>query len=226
MKKVFTCILAALLLCTIVPPVYAMEISGDELTLSTPEHYAYMDLNTADAATKAAILEARNEIINNTSWVADGLYGYVTDAEGNVIEVVPQFSNIFPSDWEIPDCILTNSDAEFPEASPYTWQQAFEGSVTMSTSFTEFHTVSTGEFAGLVVETINTVAYNTDGGTYNIQYYNKTTGNVCGQKLNLDAGTSFSISAPEDATVSVRASTNGRRLGWYMTVYTDRVSVN
>lgn len=68
------------------------------------EYYAYMILEEAPEELEPIILEARNRIIHNSSWVADDLQGWVVDPEGTVVEIVPQFHEIFPADWEIPQC--------------------------------------------------------------------------------------------------------------------------
>lgn len=66
------------------------------------QYYAYLTLNDADPSLAPVIIEARNRIIFRQSWVADGLKGYVHDRNGDVIEEVPQFSDLFPEDWDIP----------------------------------------------------------------------------------------------------------------------------
>lgn len=67
------------------------------------DFYAYMDLDRVDENMKAVILKAREKIIfSSTGWVADGTEGYVLDEKGNIIEVLPEFHDIFPEDWEYP----------------------------------------------------------------------------------------------------------------------------
>ena len=66
------------------------------------EYYAYMILEDAPEELKPVILEARKQIIHNYDWVADDLDGWVLDPEGNVVETLPHFHEIFPEDWEIP----------------------------------------------------------------------------------------------------------------------------
>ena len=66
------------------------------------QYYAYLTLDDADPSLALVIIEARNRIIFRQSWVADGLKGYVHDRNGDVIEEVPQFSDLFPEDWDIP----------------------------------------------------------------------------------------------------------------------------
>lgn len=75
-----------------------------EVRLSTDglDFYAYMNCDTAPDELISTILEARSRIISQTSWVTDDLNGWVEDCNGNIIEIVPKFHEIFPQDWEIP----------------------------------------------------------------------------------------------------------------------------
>ena len=66
------------------------------------QYYAYLDLETADPDLAPVIIKARDIIIFRQSWVADGVRGFVYDRNGNVIEEVPQFSELFPEDWSVP----------------------------------------------------------------------------------------------------------------------------
>lgn len=66
------------------------------------QYYAYLDLSTAEESLRPVILEARKMIIFRYSWVAGGLVGFVHDENGTIIEEVPQFSDLFPSDWDEP----------------------------------------------------------------------------------------------------------------------------
>jgi len=72
------------------------------LTPELIEHYAYMDFEAANAQAQAKILAARNRIIFSQGWVADGFSLTVYDSDGNFIRETPQFSELFPSDWELP----------------------------------------------------------------------------------------------------------------------------
>ena len=63
---------------------------------------AYLDLSTAEESLQPVILEARKIIIFRYSWVADGIEGFVHDENGKIVEKVPQFSDLFPSDWDEP----------------------------------------------------------------------------------------------------------------------------
>lgn len=66
------------------------------------EYYAYLDMETADQELRQVIREAQCRIIFSTSWVADETNGWVLDENGNVIEVLPHFSQVFPADWATP----------------------------------------------------------------------------------------------------------------------------
>ena len=66
------------------------------------QYYAYMDLNTESEPMQLVILEARKRIVFRQGWVADGVTGYVTDKDGNILDVLPHFSELFPSDWDPP----------------------------------------------------------------------------------------------------------------------------
>lgn len=72
------------------------------LAMRGAEHYAYMNLEAVSKELKPVIWEARMKIIFSNSWVADETNGWVLDKNGNIIEVLPHFSDLFPDDWEIP----------------------------------------------------------------------------------------------------------------------------
>lgn len=67
-------------------------------------YFAYMDLNEANEALKSKILQARNIVISNSSWVADGVNGYIENRDTGNITPLPHFHEIFPSDWDMPIC--------------------------------------------------------------------------------------------------------------------------
>lgn len=84
------------------------SIQHKEFTIRKKNTYCvYMNLDEPKSEIKSVIQEARNRIIFNTSWVADEINGRIRDEDGNIIEIIPHFSNLVPSDWEIP----TISDA-------------------------------------------------------------------------------------------------------------------
>ena len=80
---------------------YTMEEINAYLDEHGEEYCAYMILDEADEPLKPIIREARWRIISNSTWVDDNLNGHIEDEMGNIIEIVPRFHDIFPTDWEI-----------------------------------------------------------------------------------------------------------------------------
>ena len=68
------------------------------------QHYAFLDYESASDQIRPVILAARNIIIYRHSWVADGVSGRILDRDGNVKQELPEFSDIFPEDWDEPSC--------------------------------------------------------------------------------------------------------------------------
>ncbi len=80
----------------------AMSKIEELISANGEDFYAYMDLDQAQEELKPVILEARRRIIFDSSWVSDEINGRILDEDGNVIEEVPHFSEVFPEDWELP----------------------------------------------------------------------------------------------------------------------------
>ena len=84
----------------------SVSLSMDEieeyLALEDLEYYAYMNLDEARSEIKPVIQEARKRIIFSTSWAANGTNAWVLDADWNVIEKLPYFYQLFPSNWDMP----------------------------------------------------------------------------------------------------------------------------
>lgn len=114
-RKTYLALLAMALVLAM--SAYALHFSVGAAPVSTPDYsleeidaflrergegyYAYMLLEEANEALHPIILEARWRIISRESWVDDDLNGYIEDENGNIIEIVPHFHDIFPADWEI-----------------------------------------------------------------------------------------------------------------------------
>lgn len=73
------------------------------------EYYAYMNIHSVEPNLIPVILEARNRIIFSSSWTDDNTEGTILDENGNIIETVPLFHDVFPADWEVP-CFPSSSD--------------------------------------------------------------------------------------------------------------------
>lgn len=235
MRKTLTMILTVVMLFSVAAPAMAADIHSSDvaMTIENAYLYAYMDIDSADADTQEQILDARRVIIYSTSWVADDVDGYIKDEDGNIIEVLPHFSEVFPSDWEIPVSPSTDVATD-TTVSPYALSNSFNGVVRFYRPPTSgvpepFHTLTTVGFAGTPYEyqisKINTVAYNTYG-TYNLEYRNADTNRSLGYRSGLASGNYFEISAPYDATVTIHGSTNDAVGEWSVYVMVDRSNVN
>lgn len=87
------------------------------LAEESAEFYAYMQIATAEPELIPVILEARRRIIyqDGSAWVDDSVDGCIKNGNGEVIEILPHFHEVFPSDWEIP----WYPPEYNPEGSPY-----------------------------------------------------------------------------------------------------------
>lgn len=124
MKKFLSVLLAAGLLATTAGAASSAPASADaerlsqweradaahEVEVAAAEHWAYRDMEDATSAEQARILEARETMIYNQSWVADGFEGTITSEDGTVTRV-PHFSELFPESWEIPEVAGADTDA-------------------------------------------------------------------------------------------------------------------
>ena len=243
MKKIITIALTLTMMMTLCVPAFAMDIKSDmgkEMSIEQARSIAYMDISNVDKEVEDEILEARKIIIMNESWVADGLDGWVLDADGNIEEEVPHFSEVFPEDWEVPvfndekgndmECVSEGPlNIVQREADTYihTW---FEKPVTLrnppeTTNSPSFVTVPTTFYtaagAPVVVDMMYTYGIYMNPSveaTYNVGYTNKSTGESLGRKTKLENGKCFSITVPEGIDVAVRASTYDSVGEWNMRV--------
>jgi len=240
MKKSISYVLTLALFCSMLSPAIAVErtILEADQRLAKLEYYAYMDLETADTITKGEILEARNEIILSESWAADGIYAYVSDPDGNIVNVLPQFSELFPSDWDVPSFQVSDSivatESNMGLSMARAWHLLFNGSVWLNTppssgNSPSFCSIATTGFVGTpseyYIETISawgTYNYPGFGGTYNLGFSNRSTGALIVWQTNLPNGNSLSVRPPRNITVDVRASTFSLIGNWGMQVHADR----
>ena len=198
--------------------------------------YAYIDLNSVDSTElKNKIVEARNTIIFSQSWVNDEINGYTLDEYGNR-EEVPKFHEIFPSDWEIPIWKQENQENDSigltkTSKESANWDIFFQDYVKLKipssiVTSPEFCSISTSGFVGKpneyhVKELLTVGTYET-GGTYNLGYANKETGESLGVKVGLNSGKPFAITPQKNIKVSIRASSYDSPGNWYLTVSTNR----
>lgn len=226
MKKVLAFLLACSVFCSISVPAFA---SSEHM--NTVEEYAYMDLESAPKSLQQQILAARNDIIFNTSWIADDLDAYVIDAEGNIMEEVPHFSEVFPSDWEVPVLPVTHHNAtsvaplaeEIDQTThDVTLTYPTEGRVTPP-----FTTVSTlgfpntsSEYHVRWISTSGVYSIMGRDATYNLAYTDADTGDILGSELRLGSN-GLKVSFPYDTSherVNIHASTFDSPGSWTMYV--------
>ena len=74
------------------------------LAAESAEYYAYMKIAEAEPEYIPVILEARRRIIyqDGSGWVDDSVDGCIRNENGEIVEILPHFHEVFPSDWEIP----------------------------------------------------------------------------------------------------------------------------
>lgn len=235
LRKGLASVFAMVLAFTLTVPALATDLRQAELN-----HYAYMNLETANESLKVKILEARNEIIMNSSWVADGIKGYVVDENDEIVRELPHFSECFPSDWEIPTfqnvdsagLNVVQADSSEGEWDPREFSVFLDNpSTTQNTP--PFTHIATRGFADTPYEYYLTEIM-TSGGccsslidnpTYNIGYSNRDTGASLGLSTRMTESQSFKIEAPWDIVVDVRASTYSTPADWILWVAGYRIDV-
>ena len=222
MKKMLSFVLVIALVLVTSVPVNATEIK------SSVEQLAYMDLEQASTEIQAKILEARREIIFSHSWVADGLQGAVYDRYGNVVEELPHFSEIFPSDWEIPVFTTSENNASHSNNSTKSIQAVneeefmdfiFSDTLELrvpttghnSPAFTSFETTYWHNHYYLSMNYVYTraldrVANTNCANNFNVGYTNADTGESLGWMTNIESYDAFGITPPANTEIEVRAS--------------------
>lgn len=113
-KKIGAALLSACMLAVSAMPAFALEQTdamAAEMTeediarqerIQEAERYAYLDLDSASPEMQEKILSARKVIIFSADgWCADDTQMIIIRADGT-IEEVPKFSELFPSDWDLP----------------------------------------------------------------------------------------------------------------------------
>ena len=204
-KKLISILLAAIMVGATTVPAFAAE-STDAMT----SQVAYMNLEEASPEMKTEIIQARNKIIYNTSWVDDGWRGELVNMEtGEVVEEVPEFHEIFPEDWEIPvDESVKNMKPTIDPMSIIFSNRIYLRKATNvpADPFYRF-TLNKTYFAA------TTYASSADvSDSVNIAYIDYDTGESHGYRVNIPIGYGFSVfpSSAELASsinIAVKAST-------------------
>lgn len=253
MKKSISAVLSiALILSMTCYPASASSTcsnSPESQEIYSSRAIAYMNLDQASEEMQAQIIEAREEIIYSQAWVADGLQGYVLNADGDIIEEVPQFSDLFPADWDMPS--INNDEEQLSEIYPTNASRQpddimyfYNGTLTLSlppenSNSPAFCTFSTTGWAGYTHYNITRVTTSATSQvdsfgpyTYNVGYTNAATGQSLGWKPKISSNDIFSVSTPSNIRVSVRASMNRSPNSsttsgdWYVQVYGDMDILN
>lgn len=240
MKKMCSLIMSILLIAMFSIPAGAIEtnLTQEEAREAQIQRYAYMDMEKASSADREKILKAREEIIYHSGgWYSreDGvLAACVTDKNGNVIEEVPEFHDLFPEDWEVPcseDWKVSPSNAttnliETIAALPTGTTMHYDGQVYLNkpTSaytppFCTFATVrgkGNPEVHGQAERLYNSA-------NYNIGFTNTDNGKNISYQENLPAGIGYSIWVNPYVIyrIGVRASTNSTPGNSSMFVYSS-----
>lgn len=209
MRKGFIALMAVLLLFSMSGGALARERETVP-DLKEAKSYAYLDMDKADAATREKILNARNEIINNTDWTEDGSEAYVVDIKtGKVLETLPHFSEVFPEGWEPPVYekeVAVVTDGEGSEQAYSAVNIVYNGDVKLSHPSSS--TVSS-PFCTFVKQNrvVCVGATLIPGSTYNVGLNNATTGVSVATKTNLNLGEVMLYSSGSVFRCSARAST-------------------
>ena len=225
MRRVISAALAMVMVMAISIPAFAIDKEREVSRL------AYMNLDQTSEAMQEKILQAREEIIFSKSWVADGLQGFVYDKDGNVIEEVPQFSEIFPADWDMPtfdvqeDIEVENNGYLQDENSVTPLINSDDVMVTVfsdtlklrvpsnsyTPAFDTFDTTYWYNYYHYNMTYVYTRGYDRDSSSwyknyYNVGYSNAKTGASLGWKTNIESWDTFGITPPANTKVAVRAS--------------------
>ena len=233
MKKAISIILSVSILMAMYMPTYAapsnFNASKFVPTQEQINTLAYMDLECANAEMKEEIIKARMELIYSQDWVVDGINGYVLDEKGSVVEEVPHFSELFPSDWSVPN--IVNVSASSDMVAPAQPQGAgvhvyYNDWLTLSVPSASVNSPSFGWVStsgpGYRLISLTTGGEISFAGnpTFNVGYTNTDTGTSLGWKANIPNRYSFTISnLPEETNISVRASTYDTPGEWWVTFF-------
>lgn len=243
MKRTRACAIAVIMLITLCVPTQAAEkhhkVTRAECPAELAIAYSEIDESTTEAE-REQILEARSEIIYSHSWVADGLSACILDENGNVEEILPQFSEIFPEDWEEPiekTSIEEQDDAVIPMSTKYDWCPFYNDSVFLkvpsATDTAPFCQFATTAFSGTyneyrVVEVVTKGIrnYPSEVGKYNVGYSNAKTGKSLSYAVDLNNGKSLTVYPPANITLGVRVSSYDYPGDWHISVDGKRVFPN
>lgn len=247
MKKILSIFLLSLLSIFYSVQVYANNTNGtstdDSVDISQQisfaniaeaEAYAYLDYETASAEEKVVIIQAREYIIWQSSWSADGVTAFLTSPDGTVT-YLPYFHDIFPDDWDIPEMPTDDklpadneeaslpppqrSDGVYPYYDGLTYF-SIPGNVNSNPFCNNIYTSGYMGYDMYEIDQITTFAVFAPGYsyTYNCGYTNYNTNASIAWSTYIPQQTTFSISPASNIRVAVRGSSYDMPGSWYVTV--------
>lgn len=188
---------------------YFDELSEYNINFSLTEfldiaQFAYLEMDSVTESMKEIILDSREKIIFNTTWTIDNSC-WTYDSNGNRVDL-PDFYDLFPSDWEVPAKQDDNIEiASFADLARTTvlFDETVSISYAGSQNTKDFHT---WHFAYPHYTTIR--ATSIPGSTYNVGFTNNgvSIGWLANQTIN-SAGLTTYLAGSEDDTYGARAST-------------------
>lgn len=225
MKKMICCFLTIVMLLSSIGTVSATTLTetSDVLVATNDYSIAYLSTEGVDTETYNAIIAARNDIIFSRSWVAEGHTAYVVDKDGNIIDTVPCFYDVFPSDWSMPT-YQPSQAVPAQNARDLTPVQTVH--VTLNRPSDEidtepFYTFDTG-WPYTNYNHIEVEGYHYEG-YYNIGFSDADTGDSYGYLVNLESGQAVFLEVDYGTVVDIRASTYTSPGEWTFWISGDRV---
>lgn len=192
---------------------FAADANSHELAYAkmSTEELAYCDLEeVADEAVRQAILDARREIIYNTSWTVDGQLA-LKNSDGT-IKALPEFSDLFPG-WEIP----TITDRETNAVSMLYFSSYIIMETTSTTAAEPFAKIVPVFSTKLTIQ-----AAVIPGSSWNCGVIDLTANTDLGYVLDLPVGQEVYVTRTfAGHQYSIRATSNGAAGYALMNVYQD-----
>lgn len=229
MKKIVSVVLAWMMLIGTTVTASAAEADHEK---QLGNDIAYLELDEASPDMQKKILKAREQIIYNTDWVADGYNGAVMDAEtGEIIEVLPHFSEIFP-DWDVPTEEITEYEVDaLPQigVGPDDWlrfcsKRVYLEEASQSQNADSFETFQNDPYEYGTCLVLGATSLSSSE-TYNVGVTNASTGKSLLVKTRLSEGILAILDGVYDEMLSCRASTYSDP-GWATMVIQGRYRVS
>jgi hypothetical protein len=199
LSKITSALVAIGIVATFATTTTAFAAETDAIPESNA-NIAYMNLASAPIGLEASILEARNAIIYSTPWTVNGQC-YRIHADGST-ESLPEFYDIFPNDWDVPNSVDSADIGNLPSTRAYMFNNNVNITAPPSdTPSTPFYTFTAGSY------NVEAYAATLPGASVNIGYTNLTTGNSVGYLPYLAVNERIGLIPISGNSYGVRAST-------------------